>query len=116
MTLGGRVLAEEWRGTLMGQSFVGHGRTGYNNVTGKYWTSWTDNMSTGLMTFEGTYNAESGTYTYTGSYADPMTGGTIQSRSVSWTDDQGREIMEMYESHDGTEMKTMRMVLERTSQ
>ena len=115
MTMGGRVLEEEWKGTMMGQPFIGHGRTGYNNVTGKYWSTWTDNMSTGLMTFEGSHDDGTGKYSFTGSYADPMTGDTIQSRSVSWTDDSGREIMEMHETRDGREMMTMRLVLERNT-
>lgn len=113
MSLGGRVLVEEWQGTMMGRDYVGHGRTGYDNVTEQYWSTWTDNMSTGLMTFEGTYDAESGRYTYTGSYADPVSGEMIESRSVAYTDDAGREVMTMYETRDGEEIKTMEMTLER---
>ena len=32
---------------MMGMPFEGIGRTGYDNVTGKYWSTWIDNMSTG---------------------------------------------------------------------
>ena len=113
MSLGGRVLVEEWQGLMMGQDFIGHGRTGFNNVTGKYWSTWTDNMSTGLMAFDGTYDAEANRYTFTGSYADPVSGEMIESRSVSYTDDQGREVMEMYETRGGEEIKTMEMTLQR---
>lgn len=113
MSLGGRVLVEEWRGEMMGQPFIGHGRTGYNNVTEKYWSTWTDNMSTGLMVFHGHYDPETEKFTFTGSYTDPMSGETVQSRSVSWQDEAGREVMEMYETRDGQESKTMEMTLER---
>ncbi len=113
MSLGGRVLVEEWRGEMMGRPFTGHGRTGYDNVTEKYWSTWTDNMSTGLMVFEGRYDPEAEKYIFTGSYTDPESGETIQSRSVSWTDDAGREMMAMYETRDGKEIKTMEMTLER---
>ncbi|NBB93225.1 MAG: DUF1579 domain-containing protein [Gammaproteobacteria bacterium] len=113
MSLEGRVLVEEWQGEMMGQPFIGHGRTGYDNVTGKYWSTWTDNMSTGLMMFEGRYDAETGKYTFTGSYTDPMSGDVVESRSVSWSDESGREIMEMYETRGGREIKTMEMTLVR---
>jgi len=113
MTLGGRVLVEEWRGEMMGQPFIGHGRTGYDNVTEKYWSTWTDNMSTGLMTFEGHYDPETEKYTFAGSFNDPTSGQPIQSRSVSWRDEAGREFMEMYEMRGGEEVKTMEMTLER---
>jgi len=113
MSLGGRVLVEEWQGEMMGQPFNGHGRTGYDNVTEQYWSTWTDNMSTGLMLFEGHYDPETEKYTFTGSFNDPMSGQAVQSRSVSWTDDAGREMMEMYETRGGQEVKTMEMTLER---
>src|SRR5687768_11721588 len=49
MTLDGRVLVEEVSSTMMGMPFTGHGMMGYDNVTGKYWSTWNDNMSTGIM-------------------------------------------------------------------
>lgn len=113
MSLGGRVLVEEWEGDMMGQPFVGHGRTGYDNVTEQYWSTWTDNLSTGLMVFEGEYDEAADRFHFTGSYTDPMSGEVIESRSVSWHDESGREVMEMYEMRDGREVKTMEMILER---
>lgn len=113
MSLGGRVLVEEWRGEMMGRPFIGHGRTGYDNVTEKYWSTWTDNMSTALMVFHGHYDPETERFTFTGSHTDPMSGETVESRSVSWHDDAEREVMEMYETRDGREVKTMEMTLER---
>ena len=43
---------------MMGTPFTGHGMTGYDNVTGKYWSTWTDSMSTGIMVSEGSCDAE----------------------------------------------------------
>lgn len=113
MSLGGRVLVEDWQGEMMGEPFIGHGRTGYDNITEKYWSTWTDNMSTGLMVFEGAYDPATEKYTFTGSYTDPMSGKVIQSRSVAYTDESGREVMTMYETRGGQEIKTMEMILER---
>src|SRR5258705_11262078 len=39
MTLDGRVLVEEFNSTMMGTPFVGHGMSGYDNVSGKYWST-----------------------------------------------------------------------------
>ncbi len=49
MLLGGRVLQSQQRGVMMGQPFEGVGLTGYDNVTGRHWTTWLDNMSTGPL-------------------------------------------------------------------
>ena len=57
MALDGRVLVEQFQGTMMGSPFTGHGMTGYDNVAGKYWSTWNDNMSTGLMVSGGTCDA-----------------------------------------------------------
>ena len=50
MGLGGRVLLDSWSGVMMGMPFEGMGTTGFNNVDGKWWGTWADNFSTGLMT------------------------------------------------------------------
>ena len=51
--MGGRVLHEEFQGDMMGMPFTGLSRSGYDNVSGKYWSTWTDSMSTGIMVSEG---------------------------------------------------------------
>jgi len=41
MGLDGRVLFEELESSMMGTPFTGHGMTGYDNVSGKYWSTCT---------------------------------------------------------------------------
>jgi len=113
MSLDGRVLEERWNGTMMGMPFQGYGRTGYNNVTEAYWSTWTDNMSTGVMMFTGHYDREADEFVFQGSYVDPLSKESIQSRSVVTTPEAGKEMMIMYETHGGEEVRTMRMVLTR---
>ena len=113
MTLDGRVLEEHWNGTFMGQPFKGVARTGYDNVTGKYWSTWTDNMSTALMVSHGEWDDAAKAYVFHGETTDPMTGGKISNRSVTTYPAEGKEVMEMYESHDGKEMLTMRIEMAR---
>lgn len=112
MILDGRVLVEEVTSSVMGQTFTGFGMTGYDNVTGKYWGTWNDNMSTGIGTSQGTFDAEAGVYTFHGEMADPMTG-TMKKNHATITLKDGQEIMEMYEMHGGEEVKTMEIVYSR---
>lgn len=112
MILDGRVLVEEVDSSMMGQPFQGYGMTGYDNVTGKYWGTWNDNVSTGISTSHGTYDAESNTYTYLGEAPNPMTGGTTKTRGTIKVS-EGKEVMEYFETHDGHEVKTMEIVYTR---
>src|SRR5206468_7161965 len=66
MILGGRVLLEEVSSTMMGSPFTGQGMMGYDNVSGKYWSTWNDSMMTGLMVSEGTCDAQGKTCTFVG--------------------------------------------------
>jgi hypothetical protein len=109
--LGGRVLAETVKGEFMGQAFEGFGLTGYDNVTGSYWGTWTDNMSTGLMLSKGTCD-EQGSCAYTGEMTDPMTGQTKTSRMVS-KHTGASEHHEFWETRDGKEVKTMELEYKR---
>lgn len=107
MTLDGRVLAEEYHGTMMGTPFVGHGMQGFDNVSGKYWATWNDSMSTGLMVSEGTCDANN-TCTFTGSWNDPVKKGPVKSRMVSRWTSPTTQVFEMYgPAPDGKEMKMM---------
>jgi hypothetical protein len=107
MLLEGRVLAEDMQSKMMGQPFTGHGMQGYDNVTGKWWSTWNDSMSTGLMVSEGTCD-DSGACTFTGSWNDPVTKGKTTARmTTKWTS-PNVEVFEMYTpGPDGKEMKMM---------
>lgn len=113
MILGGRVLEEKVASDMMGTPFEGVGRTGYDNVTGQYWNTWVDSMSTGLYTSHGTRDPETGVVTYHGGYNNPMTGGETKVRSVVRWDGDDKQVFEWWEDHGEGEMKTMEIVYER---
>ena len=113
LELDGRVVEEVWQGSMMGQPFTGIGRTGYDNVTGNYWSTWTDNMSTAVMLMHGDYDADSKTFTFHGDYTDPMSKQKVTTRTVLTTPEAGKEVMTMYELHDGEESKTMQIEMQR---
>lgn len=115
MALDGRVMIEEVQATMMGQPFTGMGLTGYDNVSGKYWSTWNDSMGTGLMVAEGDCD-DQGTCTFTGSWNDPVTGGKVTARMTSRWTGPDTEVFEMHgPGPDGQEMKMMEMTYQRIS-
>jgi hypothetical protein len=106
MTLEGRVLVEEVEASMMGMPFKGHGMRGYDNVSGKYWSTWTDSMSTGIMLSEGTCDGT--TCTFTGSWNDPVKKGPVTARMTVRHVSPTVEVFEMYyPGPDGKEAKMM---------
>jgi hypothetical protein len=113
MALGGRVLVESVQSQMHGQPFTGHGMHGYDNVSGKHWSTWNDSMSTGLMVSEGACSDE-GECTFTGSWNYPETKGKINARmTTKWTS-PNVELFEMYApGPDGKEGKMMEITYTR---
>lgn len=72
MAMGGRMCVGSFTGDMMGMPFHGQSQMGYSNFAKKYWGTWTDDMSTGMMYCEGTASADGKTITMLGSYDDPM--------------------------------------------
>ena len=107
MALDGRVLVEEFKGSMMGTPFTGHGMQGYDNVSGKYWSTWNDSMSTGIMMSEGTCDAQK-TCTFKGTWNDPIKKAPVSSRMTSRWTSPTTEVFEMYgPDKKGAEMKMM---------
>ncbi len=86
--------------------FMGHSTEGYDNVKKKFVSTWIDNMGTGIMMLDGTYDEASKTFTYTGEY-EPMPGMKQQVREVLKLDDKNHMTFEYYENRGGKEVKTM---------
>ena len=113
MNLDGRVMVEEVQASMMGQSFTGYGMTGYDNVSGRYWSTWNDSMSTGIMVSDGSCD-DKGKCAFSGSWNDPLTKAPVSARTESeWMDD-ATEIFRMYgPGPDGKEMQMMEITYRR---
>ncbi|MBL7661605.1 DUF1579 domain-containing protein [bacterium] len=98
--LGGRFLQEKYKGQMMGKPFEGLALTGYDNSKGAYVSTWTDNMTTGVMNSTGTFDPQTKTFTYLGSYTCPVTGQTIYSTMKSQLVSNDKHMFEMYEAFD----------------
>jgi len=96
---GGRVLVESVKSEMLGQPFEGHGWAGFDNVTQKYWSTWTDSMNTGIMVGYGTCD-QSGVCSFTNEHPDPMTGQKKMSRSIV-RHEGNREFHELYDTGPG---------------
>ena len=79
---------------------------GYDNVKKKFVSGWIDNMGTGIMTMEGTYDAATKSITYTGE-AEMMPGMKEKFRQIMKMTDATHMSLEYYEDRGQGEAKTM---------
>lgn len=113
MDLDGRVLVERWKGVVMDQPFEGIARTGYDNVSKRYWSTWTDNMSTGVLVMYGDWDEASESFVFEGKSVHPVTGAPYRTRTVGKHPAPGVETMDMYEDHGEGEYKSMSIAMKR---
>lgn len=113
MILGGRYQESRHTGDMGGQPFEGIGVMGYDNAKKIFFSTWVDNMSTGVMYLEGKWDDATRSITFTGKSTDPTSGKDLNIREVvKWVDDN-TQTMEMYMMQDGTEFKNMEIKLTR---
>jgi hypothetical protein len=104
--LGGRYFKSTHTGMMMGMPFEGFEISGYDNVKKKFFNVWIDNMGTGMMVSEGTYDEATKTLTYTGQMTEPM-GTDMNVREVITAPDKDHSTFEMYVDMGGKEVKNM---------
>jgi Protein of unknown function (DUF1579) len=93
-------------GKMQEMNFHGMSMDGYDNVKKKFVSGWVDNMGTGIMTMDGTYDAATKTFTYTGEY-EMMPGMKEKVRQLIKMPDATHMTMEYYEDRGQGENKTM---------
>lgn len=102
----GRYIVGKFSGNMMDMPFSGMEITGYDNVKKVFFSNWIDNMGTGMMYVEGTYDKDSNTLTYTGETVDPM-GNKMRVREVITLIDKDHSKFEMFMDMGSGEMKSM---------
>ena len=93
-------------GKMMKMDFKGMSMDAYDNAKKKFVSGWVDNMGTGIMITEGTYDAATKTFTYTGEF-EMMPGMKYKVREVIKMPDKNSMSMEYYEDRGQGESKTM---------
>jgi hypothetical protein len=106
----GRYLQDTTEGSFMNEPFHGQGLTGYDNLKKKYVGTWIDNMGTGIMTSEGTYDAATKTFTYANEMPDSTMTKYIKGRTTeTWTDNDHYSMKEYSPGPDGKEYMNMQI-------
>jgi hypothetical protein len=111
--MGGRYQEGIHTGNMMGMPFEGKSITAYDNAKKVWLSSWIDNMGTGIMNMEGTYDEKTKTMTSKGKMTDPTTGKDCDVREIITYIDDNTQKMEMYCTMKGKEMKSMEMIAKR---
>jgi hypothetical protein len=93
-------------GKIKEMDFKGIATDGYDNVKKKFVSAWIDNMGTGIMLSEGTYDPATKTFTYL-SGAEPAPGMKTKVRETVKIVDQDHHVFAFYEDNGGQEAKTM---------
>ncbi len=95
MILDGRWLQSNFTGEMGGQKFTGLGFMGYDNMTKKYISTWTDSMSTGMMVSYGTSDAAHKSFTLSGESMCPMSGKMETCKTITTLEGAGKYTMKM---------------------
>lgn len=106
--LGGRYVTGKFSGNMMGQPFNGMSLMGYDNAKKLFTSTWVDDMGTGIVHMDGTYNDATKTLSLKGHQTDFMTGKDSDMREEMVMIDDNTYKMTMYGAGlDGKEMKFM---------
>ena len=110
LVCGGLWLFSDYEGKLAGQSFEGHGTTGYDQMKKKYVGTWIDSMSSSLNLSEGTYDEKSKTFTYKTTSTDPQTGQQVDNTSkLTIKDNDHHSFVIIMTGPDGKEFESLRI-------
>lgn len=113
MILGGRYQEAIYSGTMMGQPFEGKSTLAYNNASKEFTTTFIDNMGTGMMVAIGKYDEANKSMNFNGDMVSPLNGKKTPYREVYTIVDANTRKMEMYDTKNGEEYKSMEIIMKR---
>ena len=110
MVLGGRHLRQDLQINSPDKAFEALGYIGYDNMTGRYYSSWMDINFTGMIIAYGDYDATSHSYTFMGTLPGPTAGeAAVPLRAELKVVDADHFTYDFYERHGGTEALAVRL-------
>lgn len=107
MVMNGLYQESDHVGNMMGMPFHGKGTLAYDIHKKMFVSTWIDNMGSGIMVLEGPWDEASKSVTLKGKMMDPGTKEMTDMKEVFKVIDDNTQMMEMYVTMDGKEMKTM---------
>lgn len=111
----GLYMEGDYSSNMMGMPMTGKSITGYDNAKKKFVSSWIDNLGSGIVRMEGSYDEATKTLHLKGKQTDPVSGAETDIRQEQkWIDDD-TYVLSMYGTgHDGkTEQKFMQGTFKR---
>lgn len=94
--LDGHFIQDTTLGTFGEMPFSGIGTTGFDNIKQKYVSTWIDNMSTGVLFSEGTFDAASNSFAYTCSSPDPLAWKYVPTHALEKRLDKDHWVMQSF--------------------
>lgn len=109
MLYNGLYQQSKHKGNMMGAPFEGMSTTGYDNTKKEFFSTWIDNMGSGILVSTGTWDEANKTLTLTGTMKNPANGLDCSIKEVFKMVDDNNQILEMYgpDPQTGKEFKTM---------
>lgn len=87
----GLWVISDFKASISGQPFEGHGTFGYDSAKGKYVGTWIDSMTTSVAIMEGTYDEATKTFTYLTEMPGPD-GAMVRTKMTSVTREDGSRL------------------------
>jgi len=110
--LGGRYIVGHYSGEMMGMPFNGMDLTGFDNALKVYQNVWIDNMGTGMMILDGTFDNNTNTVIYLGKMVTPG-GEKVDVKTTLHIIDKDHSTFEMFTNSGNGEIKTMEIKYKR---
>jgi hypothetical protein len=107
MLLDGRYSQMKVSGNVMGMPFYGISLTAYDNGKKIWITTWIDNMGTGVMYGEGTWDEATKSIVFKGKMYDPMAGKDVDYKETMIFTDDNNMGLDMYTVVNGKDVKNM---------
>ena len=115
MIMGGRYQEARHSGSFNNMPFEGYSLIGYDNIKKVFESTWIDNMSTGTIRMQGTYDPSTKMVTLMGKEMDPMSGQEIDIKQTIQFIDDNNQLVQMFSNRNGQESKVMEIKLTRKS-
>ena len=108
VAMNGLYQMSDFSSNMMGMEMKGHGMMGFDKMKKKFVLSWIDNLGSGIVQMEGSYDVATKTLNMSGKQSDPGLKKETDMRQVLTFHSDDSYTMTMYGAgHDGKEAKFM---------
>ena len=114
VAMNGLYQMSDFSSNMMGMEMKGHGMMGFDKMKKKFVLSWIDNLGSGIVQMEGSYDEATKTLNMSGKQSDPGLKKETDMRQVLTFHSDDNYTMTMYGTgHDGKEAKFMEGIFKR---